>query len=91
MIYVYMDMLCASEIKLQGYARTKHTQYMYHTYAAVKKICKNLCCLGVGVILSVTGDSKIIERCGVQNDVVPRIEKGILRWFVHVEGINVSR
>ena len=33
----------------------------------------------------------IRERCGLKDDVVTKIEKGMLRWFGHVERLNESR
>ncbi|GBP77108.1 hypothetical protein EVAR_61110_1 [Eumeta japonica] len=30
------------------------------------------------------------ERCGLLEDVVTRVERGVLRWFRHLEGINES-
>ncbi|CAH1645106.1 unnamed protein product [Spodoptera littoralis] len=36
-------------------------------------------------------NSVIRERCGLKDDVVTRIEKGMLRWFGHVERMDESR
>ncbi|CAK1600810.1 unnamed protein product [Parnassius mnemosyne] len=33
----------------------------------------------------------IREECGLQDDVVTRIKKGMLRWFGHVERMNEER
>ncbi|CAH0597853.1 unnamed protein product [Chrysodeixis includens] len=33
----------------------------------------------------------IRERCGVKEDIVTRIEKGMLKWFGHVERMNKRR
>ena len=36
-------------------------------------------------------NSVIRERCGVEEDVVIRIEKGMLRWFGHIERMDERR
>ncbi|GBP67906.1 hypothetical protein EVAR_38374_1 [Eumeta japonica] len=36
-------------------------------------------------------NSIVKERCGLQEDVVIRVERGILRWFGHLERMNESR
>jgi hypothetical protein len=35
--------------------------------------------------------TKIREECGVKEDVVTKIEKNMLRWFGHVEGMDETR
>ncbi|CAG9133071.1 unnamed protein product [Plutella xylostella] len=36
-------------------------------------------------------NSFIREKCGLKEDVVTRVEKGMLRWFGHVERMNDER
>ncbi|KAF9815912.1 hypothetical protein SFRURICE_009810 [Spodoptera frugiperda] len=36
-------------------------------------------------------NSVVREKCGLKDDVVTRIEKGMLRWFGHVERMDESR
>ncbi|GBP30675.1 hypothetical protein EVAR_75896_1 [Eumeta japonica] len=36
-------------------------------------------------------NSDVRERCGLKEDVVIRAEKGMLRWFGHLERMNESR
>ena len=46
----------------------------------------------IGVKLSDRVRNSVIrERCGVNEDVVTKIEKGMLRWFGHVEMMNDRR
>ena len=33
----------------------------------------------------------IRKRCGLKDDIVTRIEKGMLRWFGHLERMNERR
>ncbi|GBP77516.1 hypothetical protein EVAR_98969_1 [Eumeta japonica] len=36
-------------------------------------------------------NSDVRERCGLKEDVVARAERGMLRWFGHLERVNESR
>ncbi|KAI5640894.1 reverse transcriptase (RNA-dependent DNA polymerase) domain-containing protein [Phthorimaea operculella] len=46
----------------------------------------------IGVKLSDRIKNRVIrERCGIKEDVVTGIEKGMLRWFGHVERMNERR
>ncbi|GBP15370.1 hypothetical protein EVAR_80548_1 [Eumeta japonica] len=36
-------------------------------------------------------NSDVRERCGLKEDVVTIVERGILRWFGHLEGMNEIR
>ncbi|GBP16084.1 hypothetical protein EVAR_94422_1 [Eumeta japonica] len=36
-------------------------------------------------------NSDVRERCGLREDVVTRVERGMLRWFSHLERMNESR
>ncbi|GBP85578.1 hypothetical protein EVAR_64569_1 [Eumeta japonica] len=45
-------------------------------------------CLGKTDVETVMLES---ERCGLKEDVVTRVEKGMLRWFGHLERMNESR
>ncbi|KAJ2951368.1 hypothetical protein O0L34_g13509 [Tuta absoluta] len=36
-------------------------------------------------------NSVIRERCGIKEDIVTGVEKGMLRWFGHVERMNERR
>ncbi|GBP70680.1 hypothetical protein EVAR_88855_1 [Eumeta japonica] len=36
-------------------------------------------------------NSDVRERCGLKEDVVTRVERGMLRWFGHLERMNESR
>ena len=45
---------------------------------------------GVSIVDRVRNEV-IRERCGVKEDVVTRIDKGMLRWFGHVERMDETR
>ncbi|GBP67262.1 hypothetical protein EVAR_47214_1 [Eumeta japonica] len=36
-------------------------------------------------------NSDVTERCGLKEDVVTRVERGILQWFGHLERMNEYR
>ncbi|GBP06012.1 hypothetical protein EVAR_3262_1 [Eumeta japonica] len=36
-------------------------------------------------------NSNVIERCGLKENVVTRVERGMLRWFDHLERTNESK
>lgn len=51
---------------------------------SLRKIC--------GVKLSDRVSNEVIrKRCGLKDDIVTRIEKGMLRWFGHLERMNERR
>ncbi|GBP64102.1 hypothetical protein EVAR_51102_1 [Eumeta japonica] len=36
-------------------------------------------------------NSDVTERCGLKEDVVTRVERGMLRWFRHLERMNENK
>ncbi|GBP04784.1 hypothetical protein EVAR_3717_1 [Eumeta japonica] len=36
-------------------------------------------------------NSDVRQRCGLKEEVVTRVERGMLRWFGHLERMNESR
>jgi hypothetical protein len=46
----------------------------------------------IAVKLSDRARNEVIrEECGVKEDIVTKIEKNMLKWFVHVEGMDAER
>ena len=56
--------------------------------AVEMRALRSMC--GVSIVDRVRNEV-IRERCGVKENVVTRIDKGMLRWFGHVERMDETR
>ena len=57
-------------------------------WAVEMRALRSMC--GVSIVDRVRNEV-IRERCGMKEDVVTRIDKGMLRWFGHVERMDETR